>query len=269
MMDLKDIVSSDLPLFEIFIKIMEKIRFDFLGEKIISLCKKKIQEFSLIISNKLSKIDQLKKLLFLFYKQWNFGILNKKYKLSNMLWLDKVFIHKIGCSFSLGIILMYIANQLKLFMLPIIFPTQLILKFVDLEKKIFYINPTNGEFLNKNILKKWLQGNISPMSKLDKKDLYEANSLEIIKKVLDLLKISLIEEKNIELALNVSNILLKLKPKDPYEIRDRGLIFSQLNCFHIAIPDLIYFVEQCPEDPISDIIKMQIHTIKQKKIVFH
>ncbi|VFP83602.1 tetratricopeptide repeat protein [Buchnera aphidicola] len=269
MIDLNDINFSNMSLFEIMIKIIVNIRHDVSELKIMNMCTTKIHEASLFIADQLLEIKKLKKLLFLFYKNWNFGCSTTKYKLSNMIWLDKVIVSNKGNSFSLGIILIYIASQLKLTIMPIIFPTQLILKFQSLEKKIFYINPINGEILSKHTLKFWLKGNISPSTELQDSYLQESTSLIVIQKILDMLKIALIEERNIELALNVSNILLKFKPKDPYEIRDRGLIFSQLQCYHVAVSDLLYFVEQCPEDPVSDIIKMQINSIEQKKIILH
>ncbi|VTN09775.1 Uncharacterised protein [Raoultella terrigena] len=67
-----------------------------------------------------------------------------------------------------------------------------------------------------------------------------------------------------ELALRASEALLQFNPEDPYEIRDRGLIYAQLECDHVALLDLNYFVEQCPEDPISEMIRAQINTISHK-----
>lgn len=269
MLDLNDINFSKISLFEVIVKIMSNIRNDFSKKCVIKMCEKKIKESLFINSDQFSEDKKIKKLLILFYKTWNFGGPIHVYKLSDMLWLDNVFLYKKGNSFSLGVLFMYIANQLNLSIVPILFPTQLILKFQNSKGRYFYINPLNGDILNQHILKSWLKGNISPSIKLNDHHLQDALSLDLLKKILDILKIALIEERNIELALNVSNILLTLKPKDPYEIRDRGLIFSQLNCYHVAISDLLYFIEQCPDDPISDIIKMQIHSIEQKKMIFH
>ncbi|VFP77691.1 tetratricopeptide repeat protein [Buchnera aphidicola] len=269
MIDLYNIDFSQISLCEIMIKIMADIRDDFSEEKTMNICKEKIQEALLFIPNKLTEKKKIEKLLFLFYKIWKFGSSVAVYKLSDMIWLDKVILSNQGSSFSLGIILIYIASHLNILITPIIFPTQLILKFKNPEKKFFYIDPINGDIINKHTLKIWLKGNISPSAELTNNYLQDSQPLTVTQKILDILKVALLEEKSIELALNVSNILLRLKPKDPYEIRDRGLIFSQLNCYHIAISDLLYFIEKCPEDPISDIIKMQIHSIEQKKITFH
>ncbi|VAX76401.1 tetratricopeptide repeat protein [Buchnera aphidicola] len=269
MIDINNIDFSKVSLFETMITIMAKIRSDFSQENVMILCNSKVEESLLVIKNKVSQKYKLKKLLILFYKKWNFSCSIQKYKLSQMLWLDKVMLSHQGNAFSLGIIFMYIAHQLNLLIEPIIFPTQLILTMKLSEDNYLYFNPLNGDILTKHILDVWLKCNISPSIKLNKNHLKRSKSLLIIHKILDMLKIALIEEKNIELALNVSNILLTLKPKDPYEMRDRGLIFSQLNCYKAAISDLLYFVERCPEDPISDIIKIQIHSIEQKKITFH
>jgi regulator of sirC expression with transglutaminase-like and TPR domain len=77
------------------------------------------------------------------------------------------------------------------------------------------------------------------------------------------------EERQMELALRASEVLLQFNPEDPYEIRDRGLIYAQLECEHVALTDLSYFVEQCPEDPISEMIRAQINNISHKQIVLH
>ncbi len=87
--------------------------------------------------------------------------------------------------------------------------------------------------------------------------------------MLDTLKAALMEEKQFELALRASETVLQFDPEDPYEIRDRGLIYAQLECDHVAISDLNYFVEQCPEHPISEVIKVQIHSIEHKQVTLH
>ncbi|MDE5285669.1 MAG: tetratricopeptide repeat protein, partial [Buchnera aphidicola] len=136
------------------------------------------------------------------------------------------------------------------------------------QQKIF-INPINGDIVDRHILEVWLKGNISPTAELHEDNLCKAESIILIQKMLETLKSALMEEKQIELALNVSNVLIHLDPKNPYEIRDRGLIYAQLECNHIALRDLMYFVEHCPDDPISEIIKVQIYAIEKKKMVLH
>ena len=191
-------------------------------------------------------------------------------RLSDVLWLDKVLNNRQGSAVSLGAILLWIAQRLALPVVPVIFPTQMLLRADPEEsEEMWLINPFNGETLNEHTLEVWLKGNISPVAELFNEDLDEADNAEVIRKLLDTLKSALMEERQMELALRTSEALLQFNPEDPYEIRDRGLIYAQLDCDHVALQDLNYFVEQCPEDPISEMIRAQINTISHKQITLH
>ena len=52
--------------------------------------------------------------------------------------------------------------------------------------------------------------------------------------------------------------VLRMKPGDPLETRDRGFIYEQLDCPRFAADDFEYFIEQCPDDPVADVLKVQL-----------
>ncbi|NRN29715.1 invasion regulator SirB1 [Photorhabdus heterorhabditis] len=221
------------------------------------------------ISPQMTIEQQLEKLLKLFYRSWKFGGASGVYCLSDMLWLDKVLHSRQGSPVVLGIILIHIAQALGLPCMPVVFPTQLILRIDCPDKPVRFINPINGETLSEYMLDVWLKGNISQTAKLTADDLQEADNISIVLKVLDIIKVVLMEEKQLELALRASEAVLMFDPDDPYEIRDRGLIYAELDCTHIAVSDLNYFVEHCPEDPVAEMIRMQIYSIEQQCVVLH
>ncbi|CAL4326237.1 invasion regulator SirB1 [Buchnera aphidicola] len=260
---------STLSLFESMIKASQVIREDFPTIFVRSELKHRIQEAKSYVSSEYEPNRKLEKLLELFYVHWNFGGASGIYQVSDTLWIDNVLKTRKGTAVSLGILFLHIAQELKLPLNPVIFPTQLILRADWINKKKWLINPFNGDILDQHTLEVWLKGNISPTAELYENDLYKSESITVIRKMLDILKSALMEEKKMELALNVTNLLLHIDPNNPYEIRDRGLIYAQLECNHVALTDLIYFVEHCPEDPISEIIKVQIHSIEQKKVILH
>ncbi|PPI88304.1 hypothetical protein CRV12_00600 [Candidatus Pantoea edessiphila] len=258
-----------MMLCEAVIDAMVDIRSDFplsFVQNQLSLLVNKAQDY--IGAEKNSNL-KIKKLFELFYQEWKFRGASGTYNLSDVLWLDQVLKTREGTAISLSIILIHIANELKLTLMPIIFPTQLILRVGLVKDYDWLIDPFNGETLNTSILEAWLKGNIDSNAKLHEDDLDEATTISVIYKMLTTLKVALMEEKKMELALNVNRILLLINPNDPYEIRDRGLIYAQLDCEHVAINDLTYFVENCPEDLVSEMIKFQINIIKQKKITIH
>ncbi|ANF16968.1 hypothetical protein XW81_00820 [Buchnera aphidicola (Schlechtendalia chinensis)] len=264
-----DFDVSKSPLCKSIIAVLCLIRPDFPSDFVIKELEERVEEARLYISSETKIHFKLKKLIELFYGYWKFGGATGIYKLSDVIWLDNVLKTRKGTAVSLGAIFLHIAQQLYLPLMPVIFPTQLILRFDEFGKEAWLINPFNGETLSKHILEVWLKGNISPTAELYKNDLEKAQYLTVIRKMLNMLKNALIDEKKMELALNVSNVLLKINPNDPYEIRDRGLIYAQLECNHVALTDLIYFIEHCPEDPISELIKIQIHAIENKKMTLH
>lgn len=50
------------------------------------------------------------------------------YRLSDALWLDKVLVNRRGSAVSLGAILLWIAQRPALPVVPVIFPTQMLLR---------------------------------------------------------------------------------------------------------------------------------------------
>ena len=251
------------------ILISELIRDDFPAQDVTDELEQLVRQAQEEISPAWTDSRQVERLLELFYNEWGFSASRGVYRLSDALWLDKVLKNREGSAVSLGAIMLWVAPSLSLPMMPVIFPTQLLLR-ADVETgEMWLINPFNGDTLDEHTLEVWLKGNISPVAELFNEDLDEADNAEVIRKLLDTLKSALMEEHQMELALRVSEALLQFNPEAPYEIRDRGLIYAQLDCDHVALNDLSYFVEQCPEDPISEIIRAQISTISHKHITLH
>ncbi|WP_425619748.1 invasion regulator SirB1 [Buchnera aphidicola] len=269
MKSLSNIDFSKLSLLDSIIISSQAIREDFPAHCVLSELQNRIKEAKSYVSSEYEPSKKLEKLLKLFYIHWNFGSANGIYKLSDVIWIDNVLKTRKGTAVSLGVLFLHIAQELQLPLNPVVFPTQLILRADWINEKKWLINPFNGDILDKHTLEVWLKGNISPTAELYENDLYKSESITVICKMLNTLKSALMEEKNMELALNVTNLLLHINPNDPYEIRDRGLIYAHLECNHVALTDLIYFVEHCPDDPVSEIIKIQIHSIEQKKNILH
>jgi regulator of sirC expression with transglutaminase-like and TPR domain len=257
------------PLSAGVILVTETIRNDFNRKQVERQLQMLVEEARQKVPEHLDQDLQLEALIELFYHTWGFGGAQGVYRLSDAIWLDKVLASRQGTPVSLGVIFLHIAHQLNIPLMPVIFPTQLILRADWLDEEMWLINPLNGETLTEHTLGVWLKGNLGFNAQLEDQDLDEAEATQLIRKMLDTLKVALMEEKQMELALAASEAVLQFDPDDPYEIRDRGLIYAHLECNKAAITDLNYFVEQCPEDPISEVIKLQIHSIDQSPVTLH
>lgn len=83
------------------------------------------------------------------------------------------------------------------------------------------------------------------------------------------LKSAFIREQKYDEALKCVDLLLELKPNDPFERRDRGFLLHQLDCFKVAYDDYQYFVQQCPKDPAAQLLKLQLDKISISDTILH
>ncbi len=269
MISLADYEFDEVPLSETVMRVLANVRLDFPAEQVRQQLANLVEEAKEDLRDIKGQELQLEQLLKLFFTQWGFGAAKGVYQFSDTIWLDKVLDTREGAPVTLGIILLHLAEELDLPLMPVIFPTQLILRADWLDEEMWLINPLNGETLSEHLLEVWLKGHIGANVSLEDEDLDEAENVTIIRKLLGTLKGALMQEEQLELALQSSELLLTFDQTDPYEIRDRGLIYAQLDCNNVAINDLNYFVEQCPDDPVAEVIKIQIHSIEERDIILH
>ncbi|MGL4860432.1 MAG: invasion regulator SirB1 [Enterobacteriaceae bacterium] len=260
---------DETPLLDFILALSRQLRPDFPGPQLRQQLAELVTEARESIPQHLAEDLQMEKLLQLFYHHWGFGEIQGSYHFSDTLWLDRVLASRQGSSLSLGLIFLHIAHELYLPLMPVCFPTQLILRADWLDGEMWLINPLNGETLSEHILEVWIKGHIGEQEELLEEDLEEANNEELVRKFLLMLKNAYMQEEQFEKALPVSEMTLFFDPEDPYEIRDRGLIYAHLECEHIALPDLTYFINKCPDDPIAEVIRGQIAMIKSKVLTLH
>jgi regulator of sirC expression with transglutaminase-like and TPR domain len=212
---------------------------------------------------------KLEQLLYLFYHSWGFQCSDGVYCLSDAIWIDRVLLSRRGTPAALGIILNTIAERLGLALTPVIFPTQLLLKTEWSQNSYWGINPSNGERLSLQRLRLWYEGYYGFGAEFDDSEFSNANNSQVIYNLLCVLKNAFMHEGKPEMALSVSQLMLFLNPNDPYIIRDRGLIYAQLECDHLALNDLHEFIEKCPDDPVADVVKMQMKSLKDNNVILH
>ena len=185
------------------------------------------------------------------------------FKVKNIL-LSKVLKRRKGVPISLGILLIEMLKQTGFEANGICFPSGFIVQ-VDLDGEVIYIDPFNGELVNTAHLELKVRGQLGNHARLTPEMLEIDNNETIIKRYISVLKASYMQADKVELALLCSDILLRLDPDDAYEVRDRGFLFQQLDCFQLACNDFTYFIEQCPKDPIVNLLKQQITRMSEEQ----
>lgn len=170
----------------------------------------------------------------------------------------------------LGLLLIHLAEMANISLHGINFPSDFILNYQDPNNQQRYFDPYSQEHLNKQQLQSRLRGILSQFSQLEpKKHLRILSQQEMIQRFISVNKASYIRSQQHYLALRCNELLLEIEPDDPYEIRDRGFLFEQLDCHQLAVKDYEYFLKHCPDDPAVPLLKLQMKAIKDSRVVLH
>ena len=200
-------------------------------------------------------------LLQLMYGEWGFICDSERYFELENLYLDQVLTQRRGMPVTLGAILLYLAESLDLPIYPVNFPTQLILR-ANVDDEVAFIDPWNGQYITHKQLEQLYEGAFGFGTQLPLEVLDIAEPNELTDRFCQLAKHALIREfKNYE-AYQYIEMLLSRNPEDPYEIRDRGVVLTQMGCMQAALNDFEYFLEKCPEDPTALLLMPQLEELK-------
>jgi len=163
-------------------------------------------------------------------------------------------------------ILQYIINKCDLETELVYVPEKIMVRIFcdDIYSIIF--EPISGESLNGQQLDHRMD-DIDVEHEFDYLSPMENQS--IIVEYLTSLKKALINELMFDKALKCVDIILALRPDDPFERRDRGFLLHQLDCFKVAYDDYQFFVKECPQDPAAQLLKLQLDHITIAKTVLH
>lgn len=228
-----------------------------------------LSETKLALIDIVDEKEKFESFLRFFYAELGFQGDSEAYFSSENVFIDTVLKRRKGIPVSLGALFIYFAGNLGFPVEGVTFPTQFLVKLDWPDEETQYINPYNGEYVAKKILTAWLIGQEGPLAKLKPEHLKTADHPTIIGRWLAVTKSALLREERYTLALKCTDLALTFVPDDPYEIRDRGFIYQQLDCHQIAKTDFQFFIEQCPEDPAAELLKSQLRALDESVVTIH
>jgi regulator of sirC expression with transglutaminase-like and TPR domain len=223
----------------------------------------------LVVKSKLSCFavadkEKLVKLIDILYQQQAFkGDWKAFFKVKNAL-ISNVLSRRKGIPISLGILLLDLLKACDFDAQGICFPSGFLIQ-INLPNEVVYLDPFTGELPSRELLELKVRGQLGNHARLTLDMLKPDDNRTIIKRLINVIKAAYIQAESLEQALLCCDILLRIEPDDAYEVRDRGFIFQQLDCFTLASSDFAYFIDQFPEDPIVSLLKRQIKQMDLEK----
>jgi regulator of sirC expression with transglutaminase-like and TPR domain len=212
-----------------------------------------------------------KRLIKYFYVVLAFSDNQQNYFACQYSLLNQVMDYRTGIPVSLAIVFQSMAVKLGFDVQGVNFPGHFLLRYQVTPERILYLDPSNGKILSLADLENLYFNILSEIDdeKMPIEALQAANCDEIIVRLLHNLKAAYINEKKYQQALSTVELLVGLCPEDPYERRDRGFLLHQLDCTQVAIADYQYFIRQCPKDPASQLLEVQVRQLNDSLTVQH
>jgi regulator of sirC expression with transglutaminase-like and TPR domain len=215
-----------------------------------------------------SEVERIEQLRHAFFVELGFHGDWQQFFLPENCLLDQVLARRTGVPISLGILLLHLAHALAIPAQGICFPGHFMVR-IGTGKQARILDPFGGEFLDRQQLELRLRGSLGDLARLQDQHLRAASQREILERLLSVGKGSSLQADQLLMALRCSQLLLCLNPDDPYEVRDRGLLYEQLECEPWAAEDFSFFIEQCPADPVADVLKEQLAQLDSSAPTLH
>lgn len=230
------------------------------------------ERMSQLLDQDLEEEQRFRQLVGLFYTDLAFSGNEQDFFASKYSLLNEVIDYRTGIPVTLSILFCYIAEQHGFNVCGVNFPGHFIVRYQASAERALFIDPLNGKFLSWQELESLY---FSILGDLDEEEmpceaLDAADTEEIVVRLLNNLKAAFIREEKYQQALATVELLVALRPDDPYERRDRGYLLHQLECPQVAMADYQFFIQKCPQDPAAQLLKIQLrHLSGGTPLVLH
>ena len=225
------------------------------------------------------QVHKLRLLNRYFFHELGFaGNANDYYDPDNS-YLSKVLDRRRGIPISLAVLFMEIGQQIGLPLRGVPFPGHFLVK-LKVRAGDIYLDPFSGESLSRERLEERLaefleamQSGVTSDGASDRIDrgaldialgsaIREATPREILARMLRNLKAVYHGRNDYARLLEVQKRLVILLPDEPEEIRDRGLVYAQLECPRAALDDLTAYLEAAPSAAEADEIRRTLDILR-------
>ena len=183
--------------------------------------------------------------------------------------LNEVLDRKTGIPISLSVLYIEVAKRIGLSLRGVGFPGHFLVKYVGAEGEIV-IDPFNqGEILSQQNLETMLHRLYGAKIAFDPGLLEPIGKKQILRRMLNNLKIIYLKQNDLIKGLSIVDRLMVLDPASGEDIRDRGLIYLQLECFKQALEDLESYLRLAPDAEDAQAIRRQVVALTKQVAQLH
>jgi regulator of sirC expression with transglutaminase-like and TPR domain len=172
--------------------------------------------------------------------------------------LNEVLERKMGIPITLSVLYMELALRIGLPLRGVSFPGHFLVKHASDAEEIV-IDPFNaGDILSDESLNKLLDQLYGGKVSLQRDLLEPVTKKQILSRMLNNLKMIYLRNNDLFKALPVLQRLVILDPRSAADIRDRGIVYSRIECFSYALADFETYLQLSPDAADAGAVKEEI-----------
>lgn len=180
--------------------------------------------------------------------------------------LNEVLERRTGIPITLCVIYMELGRKIGLPLQGVSFPGHFLVKCAVPEGAVVLDPYSGGISLSLADLQKRLReargGEVSRAVVAEL--LVSASNKEIIVRLLRNLKAIYLREHNLDRALPIVNWIIATMPEQTPELRDRGMIYQELECSRAALADFVEYLKRSPSCEDADDIRRRIIELQRE-----
>jgi len=181
-------------------------------------------------------------------------------------YLNEVIDRRTGIPITLSIVYIEVGRRIGLNLKGVSFPGHFLVK-LSVRRGQLVLDPfLAGEVQSEAELRQRL-AKVLPPAAAEKASLDQyleaATPRQIVARVLRNLKNIYMQEGKLENALDVMHRMLLVVPESAEELRDRGMLYQQLECFRPALSDLQNYLRRRPEAPDAGDVHAKVVELRQ------
>jgi regulator of sirC expression with transglutaminase-like and TPR domain len=183
--------------------------------------------------------------------------------------LNEVLERKTGIPITLSVLYLEVAQRIGLALEGVGFPGHFLVRYLGDNEKVV-LDPFNrGEIRSRESLQEMLDKLYGHKMPLDPSFLRPITNKQILRRMLNNLKMIYLRENALLKVLPVMEQLVILDPASAEDIRDRGAIYLKLECFNQALEDFQTYLRLAPLANDAGTIGQQIGALRKQVAQIH
>jgi regulator of sirC expression with transglutaminase-like and TPR domain len=183
--------------------------------------------------------------------------------------LNQVIERKIGIPITLSVLYMEVAKRIGLAFDGVGFPGHLMVKTIAEGNEIFIDPFDGGESKSREDLAAMLEQLYGGKVEMRSEFLAPLPKRRILQRMLTNLKAIYARENNLVKTLAVLDRLLILDPASAEDVRDRGVIYSRLECYGQAKEDFERYLQLAPDAEDAAAVREQLIELGKQVVLIH